>query len=313
VLVLGAGASVHLGFPLGRGLRDQVCRALIEDQHGSTLYDILCECGHSGQELTSFAQALRRSHQPSIDLFVEPGVQAALRPLAREAIAAALIPCESGDDLHSKSGWYEYLFTRIGSRLEHFEKSRISIITFNYDRSIDAFFFDTLKTAFGLDDADCAAFMHEHFPIVHVSGQLGALPTFANGSDHVRSYSTAVQADTVKECAADIKILSDGVADSAELDTARDYLARAQVICFLGFGYHETNIARLKLDGIGPDPKLVYGSRQGIFDGETEAIARRISGIQLGHETWNVQIFLQQTTPTILRDWKTWPDGAPGT
>src|SRR4029077_12228437 len=155
-LVLGAGASCHLDFPLGRRLRDHVCEFLLEHRDSRTIYKTLRDCGYSEDQLTSFAQALRRSHQPSIDLFVEPDAQAALRPIARDAIAAALIPCEVSEALHANSGWYEYLFNRIGSRLEHFEKSQISIITFNYDRSIDAFFVDTLKTAFGLDDAACA-------------------------------------------------------------------------------------------------------------------------------------------------------------
>jgi hypothetical protein len=131
-LVLGAGASSHLNFPLGRALKNQVC-------------DTLRQCGHSDEEVVGFAEALRGSHQPSIEFFVEPDAHATLRPLAREAIAAALIPRENLQMLQRHPGWYEYLFNRIGSRLEHFEKSRISIITFNYDRSIDTFLFEALK------------------------------------------------------------------------------------------------------------------------------------------------------------------------
>jgi hypothetical protein len=308
VLVLGAGASSHLGFPLGGGLKTFVWQTLLNGTN-SAYERLLVNCGHSAEELRAFALTLRRSHQPSIDLFVEPDVHKSLRPLAKNAIAAALIPYEGNDHLHAEPGWYEYLFQRIGSRIEHFERSLISIITFNYDRSIESFFFDTLKTAFGLDDRGCAAFMRSHLPIVHVSGRLGALPAFANDTAYTRDYSTFWDPESVIRCGTTIKILSDGV-DSEELATARGLLAAAKVVCFLGFGYHETNLARLRgPDGVGLGPTSVYGSAQNIFDGERPTIQRQMPGIQLGHNSWKVQEVLQQMT--ILRDSTTAEEGGP--
>jgi hypothetical protein len=108
VLVLGAGASQHLNFPLGGQLKVDVCQALLEKTRTVRRCIGCCAmAGRAADELNEFANALRRSRQPSIDLFVEPDVHQPWRPLAREVIAAALIPYERDSVLENSGGWYE--------------------------------------------------------------------------------------------------------------------------------------------------------------------------------------------------------------
>ena len=50
--------------------------------------------------------------------------------------------------------WYVYLFNQLGARKDDFNKNRISIITYNYDRSLEYFLFVALKFSYGISMAE---------------------------------------------------------------------------------------------------------------------------------------------------------------
>ena len=56
VLVLGAGASLSYGFPLGRQLRDQVCQLIEHENHPA--WQALAEMGLDVDNMKAFAEHL---------------------------------------------------------------------------------------------------------------------------------------------------------------------------------------------------------------------------------------------------------------
>jgi hypothetical protein len=116
---------------------------------------------------------LRECNLPSIDAFLEYRGEE-FESIGKAAIAGTLIPCEIRANL-SRTGWYEYLHSRIIGRKEDFEWNKLTVVTFNYDRSFEAALFVALQKAYHLSDTETAAYV-KVIPVIHVYGQLGGLP-----------------------------------------------------------------------------------------------------------------------------------------
>ena len=127
-------------------------------------------------QITQFRNALLASNQPSVDAFLENRPE--FTELGKTAIAIKLIGCEKPDALKrtAKQEWFEYLWYQLGPRKDDFWGSKLSVITFNYDRSFEYSLFRSLQSAFGLSEDDAADTL-KSIPITHVYGQLG-LPDF---------------------------------------------------------------------------------------------------------------------------------------
>jgi len=262
VLILGAGASAPFGFPAGRELLLQICAHLSAD---TDLKQRLRACGYEQKLIECFRDELYLSMQPSVDAFLEK--RSEFLEVGKAAIACALIPYEQESKLYrgERLDWYEYLFNQMSTSLEEFRSSQLSVVTFNYDRSLEHFLFLALKHSYGLSDEECAEQL-KAVPIVHVYGTLGGCLHSDGGS---RPYEPTVTPDVVKQCTSAIKIVHEGTTDDPELAAAHDLLVRAEVVCFLGFGYHPVNVERLKLDMLPPN-KTVLGSAYRITVEEKE-------------------------------------------
>jgi hypothetical protein len=100
--------------------------------------------------LEQLAEALEKSLAPSVDRFLEENGQ--YEEIGKLAIAATLTPYETYDAFKSQrvfttqedARWYEYLF-HLMVEGGHFQDNKLSILTFNYDRSLEACFFRQLR------------------------------------------------------------------------------------------------------------------------------------------------------------------------
>lgn len=289
VFVLGAGASADFQFPLGRGLLMKVVTGITREE--ANVYHVLGACGFAGDHMKHFADKLAKSMQPSVDAFLENRPE--FLEVGKAAIAAALIPYEAESNLaRPQQGphWYEYLFTRLGPTRAEFEQSQLSVITFNYDRSFEHFLFIAARASFGLSDDACKAFV-QHVPMVRVYGQLGVLDYV---SPNGRRYYPDLNPKMILKCAKEIKILHEGQSDSPQFAQARDLLEKAERVCFLGFGYHKSNMERLQLDVVTEGVPM-YCCVYGMEDGEIAAIipffGKHRSRMQFGNQ--NALMFLR--------------------
>ena len=237
VLVLGAGASTHCGYPLGRVLVNELFKL-----RGSAELDHLPD-GWSRDGVERFLTKLSLSDPSSIDAFLEANRDEA--SLGKFLIARHLKKLEDIDRLFPPhdSGWYRYLFDSLlvdGS--PQFEKSSLTIVTFNYDRSLEAYFHTRLQHRFQLDEAEATRILNQ-LPIIHVHGILGEYP-----ASPYRSECGTHELVTISQQIQIIHEISDSENDFCNemFRQANQRLKSAERIYFLGFGFHRDNLRRFQ-------------------------------------------------------------------
>jgi hypothetical protein len=271
VLILGAGASAPFGFPVGRALRIKIVADL--QKSASQLSLLLVESGYAEGQINRFRDALQLANQPSVDVFLEH--RSEFKNIGKLAIAASLIPYEDEKKLFGvDDNWYEYLFSRLGPSKQDVMNSKLSIITFNYDRSIDHFLFASLRNSFSLGTDETRKILTENIPIVHVHGKLGKLPFEDDGRGDSRSYTPSEpgsEAGLAMAASSAIKIVHEGTKDDPDFIHARKIIESAELVCFLGFGYLEANIERLQVHQWPEAISPLYGSAYMFMEAEITA------------------------------------------
>src|SRR5439155_12097451 len=133
--------------------------------------------------------------------------------------------------------WYEYLFGKLKASFEEFGQNKLSVITFNYDRSLEHYLLTVLQNSHGKGFNECAD-MLAPIPIVHVYGQLSQ---HRYPHPQARIYRPDLEkfGGAAVSAAAGIKILHE---TEPKFDEAHKLLTAAERVCFLGFGYHPLNI-----------------------------------------------------------------------
>jgi hypothetical protein len=240
-----------------------------------TLADQLIRLGFSFEEITEFGSDLKLSALPSIDAFLEH--RGNYREMGKAAIAAMLLPLENrwefeANDEAGNNHWYDYLIRAAGDMRSIGKRNLLSILTFNYDRSLDHFFFMHFRKAYGMKE-DVAAQYASMIPIIHLYGKLGELPH--KDPENGLPYEGRVNSEIIKKSAKNIMILCEGTNACASVEFQRgiDILGSVQIICFLGFGYHEENVARLNIHEVASRQAL-FGSGYGITPEERQPILR---------------------------------------
>jgi len=288
VFILGAGASAPFGFPLGRKLLTDICNNL--DNRHSRFKSVLLDCGFKDDLINAFKDDLRMSMQSSVDLFLK--VNSKIRPeyidVGKAAIACALISYEKPEVLcqrKNKQSWYEYLFSKLETDPYKFHQNKLSVITFNYDRSFEQFLFSALKKSYRLDDDKAAQIVHS-IPIIHVYGQLGAFPFL--GLKNERYYTPELKPELVNLCASCIEIINDDKDESPKFSQAHELIKNSHSYrtCFLGFGFNEVNVKRL-IGKFKQELELSNKQKWATFFGS----AYKISGGEMGERKFIKTLF----------------------
>lgn len=236
VLILGAGASVHLDYPLGAKLLNNMCSLRITQHYPGFPSD------WGVKDVDDFLLSLSRSGHYSIDEFLERSDK---RDLGKYLISYVLKKAENLDRLFppNTSGWYQTLFTSLIEGCgPSIGDNNISIITFNYDRSLEVYLHHAIKYRFKMSDDNAWACVSK-IPIIHVHGTLGSYPEVP--------YRSEATTEELLEISQNIKIIHelddrDDSFCSRDFEKAHMYLEESERIVFLGFGFHRDNIRRFK-------------------------------------------------------------------
>lgn len=105
-----------------------------------------------------------------------------------------------------------------------------------------------------------------------VVGRLGRLVRtvqLTDKRDHTVKERCLEHAGAVARAASRIQVFPTDVdgSEDPEIISARDAIRNATCVCFLGFGYHKANIARLDLRNLLPK-KRVFGTVMGMLPNE---------------------------------------------
>lgn len=279
VFILGAGASMPYGLLSGPQLRAEICAAA--DGSPSHVLNILLEqkLGISRFEVQKFAAAFRGSARLSIDAFLSQRKE--FVDIGKLCIAVELCRREDPSAIlrASDDNWYELLWdamTRDGATLSDVRNSRIHVVTFNYDRSLEQFLFEATKNAFGVSDEDALSTVRS-MNINHVYGCLGEFGVAF--TERARPYSTDVSKGSLEIAAKGLRIIPEARDDDNAFHHARDAIARCEKLCVLGFGFDFLNLERLKaraaLEHLRNKPDIV-ASTFGKTNAEVMAYRHRI-------------------------------------
>ncbi len=148
----------------------------------------------------------------------------------------------------------------------------IKVISFNYDRTLELFLFEKIKTLYSVS-SNTAAKIAQQLEIVRPYGWLGPLPIVHESPDCVAFGDISETVETSK-LSRNIRTFSE-ILDSETEQKISETVRRAKLLLFLGFGYHKQNMALLS--GSRTDRVQVYGTTIGIASPNKAAISSRIN------------------------------------
>ena len=192
------------------------------------------------------------------------------------------------------SGWYRYLFNSLiaDGGADDFAQNNLGIITFNYDRSLEAYLHEAFRHRFALDSCKAARIL-EALPIVHVHGCLGDYPATAYRPECTKP--ELVKISRRIQIIHEIRDSSDGFCNSM-FEQAHGMLVSADRIYFLGFGFHPDNVRRFKF--FNPEStvgKVIKATSRGYAGLEFKRLTEQLTAMgapdKAVHEGTNCELF----------------------
>lgn len=289
-LILGAGASAPYGLPTAMQLRDLIIPSRsptglatatkfpiktpqqawldgVQPVKEWTIYlQQAAERAGVTTKLTDFWNKFYLVDQ-TIDWFIRDN-EDQFGDIARLHIAAVLLNCER-DNL--SGNWYRSLATHLfAGGPQNLEDGKLSVISFNYDRSLERYLLNVLENQYGLSWADAKELL-SRVRIEHVYGQLGTL-------DEV-PYGDFMNAPTA---AKGIRLIRPQP-DPAVKEKINAMVARSTYVNFIGFGFDDDNINLLGPDNIKGKNKRPLSTSRGL-NPVTRRKASQNFGVRFGNE-----------------------------
>lgn len=273
VFVVGAGASCELGFPDGKELLGRIAKALDLDpsrNRGSPEIWQACLRHHSKhnahQDVQKYVEAGRRLRDaakiaPSIDNAIDQNSgEEIVEFVGKLGISSEILKAERqslisrdpftkrknplGDEIDH---WLYYLGQMLTNEVHRSNAKtmfdNVTIITFNYDRSIEYYLPHVISAAYGYDTLD-AQMLVTNLKIHHVYGQVGHIPLL--GSSHPGTEYGAEPHLNLDDIAKRIQTFTERRKPDQDLQQMHLALSNAERIVFLGFAFHKLNMELLK-------------------------------------------------------------------
>jgi hypothetical protein len=312
VFIVGAGASFEIGMPTGVALRDTIRQQVdISFEFGNRPISgspriaraletkIPLSINANVDEYNKYLVAGRHISRAlgqaiSIDNFVENLEDEKIETMAKLAIAEAILIAEENSILHKQidergresflwdkleKTWYHTFFQTIveGRKKSNIEDifDNISIITFNYDRSIEYYLKSALENYYAVE-ASFAASMVNRLTIYHPYGVVGKLPWQAGSA--VTADFGGSGTSQLYEISTSIKTFSEQTSDEVVLEKMRAVISECEQLVFLGFAFHDANMDLLQ--PTTPTKAIrVIGTAKGISNSDISVIKRRIENL----------------------------------
>jgi hypothetical protein len=285
VLVLGAGASCAYGFPTGADLAVRVIREFSTKGFRDAiehLWRLKSPNTYASDRhlVERFTTAFDESGCLTLDEFVLARGNRRYLPLVKAAMIVWLVGREDDRSLlpdapskraqHPEGGepwvwtdWNRYLFDQM--RTEDpgaFAANQLQVVTFNFDRSFERQLFLMIRASYGISDEDAGKLV-AHVPVLHVHGSLGGPAWLMERRPESRLYEPRATDDQKVALMDEITIIHEELSRTDHLQTAHAWLSQAHTICFLGFGFHPVNVARLRMNEPHPDA-TIWGTAYGM-------------------------------------------------
>jgi hypothetical protein len=318
LLILGAGASKDIGYPTGIELNSWITgseynvsersQLSLEFKVRSHFFNMVSTQTRESFELLGVE--FKDSGLDSIDAFLTSRPE--FQDIGKTAIAGLILAAEKEvhGSLFRLGSWYRYLFQLMKDQVGNFEdfceKNKLSVITFNYDISLELFLLKAAMKNWRLSAKD-AEILFKKIKIVHVHGKVAG---FSWENDQVRKLIDIVDSRDYADknlVSKAIEIYSEReMVDGAALVDAKTYTN----IFISGFSFQRENIKKLfASSGFGyyVENADVYSSAFDLREGERLWIKsllelRKVDDIQIIRR--GELNFLDGTTLDLLRQYR---------
>lgn len=283
-LILGAGASLNYGLPLGSQLVEKICQLLPSSDsqymgdEANLLYNVITNDKESvlawrkisrkdlSFSLVEFRHRLIESAPKSIDEFLSRDFGLAnplFRLIGKLAIAHVIASCESvsaierGGANQTHDHWYRYLWQDCLNNgilgLDKLRAKKLRIISFNYDRSLEYFLGRSIAATYLTPPGTILA-----PELVNKWADAGFKEVESNVAI-THPYGTLGGLSTIpygstnnfqyhgKAMADGIHVIGEDRQSMGGFEIAREWITGAQYVVFLGFSFDATNMERLGL------------------------------------------------------------------
>ena len=316
VFILGAGSNVCYGFPTGGELRNFIINKQIQgiQEQEVKLYD-------------EFREYFRESGMQSVDRFLEQNDK--YQDIGKKVIAWFIASKEDPNVFKNltyqnnktagvlreervEDHWYFYLFNRILQEIHTLEESEISFITFNYDRSLEYFLYQSLSNTFLIKadqnshpedwkkEANQLRKYWKIFNIQHVYGQIGPLLSAEKAGVLIRGYSLPEKFESLNYFYQGIHLVENRHEDPGHIANLKKIVKEADIIYCIGFGFDGLNMERIGLSQEGLNCKAIFSTSVNL------GLAERIfisSQLFKGNSTGEIGSYdPQKNTTNFLRD-----------
>lgn len=273
VLVLGAGASVEVGLPVGADLLHKITelthityehfRMKSGDHKISEAIKILV---NEGREVDKYNQHLEAAWQLgrsakqalSIDNVIDALEDQKVELVGKLGIIRAILSAEGSSPAFRKTDrfpneinlenfsntWYSYFSKILTENLKKSEIDNIfnnlSIINFNYDRCLEYYLPHSIGNYYGLNP-DNVHHLVNGLKIYRPYGVTGKLPWQAGDTPTVPFGSGS--SEQISSLASHIKTFTERLDEEKTLNDIRECISSADRIIFLGFAFHRQNVA----------------------------------------------------------------------
>lgn len=272
VLVIGAGASVEVGLPIGAQLLTQIAKMTSftfefnqRKSGDEIILDALKDILNEGREVTKLNEHLKAARQLgesakqalSIDNVIDALEDDRVELVGKLGIVRAIIKAESESanfrtknenpdaiDLTKFDGtWYSSLTKLLTENVRKSDVNNIfenlEIVNFNYDRCLEHYLPISLASYYGLRPDAFRASM-QNLVIHRPYGVAGRLPWQRGDGPSVEfGRCGAAQLAAVAQ---QVRTFTERVAEGEELERMRDAIGTADRIVFLGFAFHRQNV-----------------------------------------------------------------------
>ena len=138
----------------------------------------------------------------------------------------------------------------IANSLDH-----ISIINFNYDRCIEQFFIQALRSLDRWSEKEAHEFVYNRMQIFHPYGVIGRLPP----GNHEGGVAFGAKEVDLVPLGAAIKTYVEKIQDDGSLAKIHSAVSQAETLIFLGFHFHRQNVDLL-IPSVKPQVRQIYAT-----------------------------------------------------
>jgi hypothetical protein len=334
VFIIGAGASEEVGLPIGKELTTKIAQLvdLHVDVTGITrgdwqIYEILKREVNAHPEIWADNKLLVSARHiseamemaTSIDTFLESFSTDQERIfVAKLGIAKAIITAEQASKFASRDNkpfrlrsvadtWYvslaQLLFSGVPAATPEVAFHNVSFIVFNYDRCIQVFLARALQSYFQIEEGRASDILR-NVTFLHPYGNLGGV--FPGDKSQV-PYGT--ERYDLLQLAGGINTFSESVKDPAIIDAAREQVMKAETLVFLGFAFHDQNMALMSTVDMGTATKRVLATTFGLSASDTDIVRNLIGGMLSGRPVgpgtpYTVTTFGGKCAPFFAEYWR---------